>query len=98
MSTPDENLAQALDATPATPSSAHPDRELSFGEKLVGLSFNPSGDPLVYRTKVLYAQIIDAMKVILDTSEDATQATIANEAISQALSAQMMAVKALTWK
>jgi len=33
--------------------------ELSFGQKAVGLTFNPSGDPDVNKIKQLYADIID---------------------------------------
>ena len=34
-------------------------RGTTFGEKAVGLTFNPGGDPLVDKVKRLYAEIID---------------------------------------
>ena len=33
--------------------------ELTYGQKAVGLTFNPSGDPDVIKVKQLYADIID---------------------------------------
>jgi hypothetical protein len=39
----------------------NPERELTYGEKAVGLSFNPSGDPAVHRCKVEFAAVIDRM-------------------------------------
>lgn len=38
-----------------------PEKELTYGEKAVGLNFNPSGDAGVKRVKELYAEIIDIM-------------------------------------
>lgn len=35
------------------------ERELTYGEKAVGLTFNPSGDMRVTELKTLYAKIID---------------------------------------
>ena len=37
------------------------DRELTFGEKAVGLTFNPGGDEKVTRVKEYYANIIDLL-------------------------------------
>lgn len=36
-------------------------RELTFGEKAVGLSFNPSGDDAVAKAKRTFALVIDQM-------------------------------------
>lgn len=71
--------------------------ELTFGGKAVGLSFNPSGDPLVNSIKVLYANIIDILNNErgLDRSE---RARLLSVAITEAQTAQMWAVKAITWK
>ena len=38
-----------------------PMRELTFGEKLVGLTFNPSGDEKVLKAKQLCAELADLM-------------------------------------
>jgi hypothetical protein len=76
-------------------------RELSFGEKAVGLTFNPSGDPKVQEVKELYAKIID----LLNDLRTETNVSISGEvkrhasiAITEAETAQMRAVKAITWK
>ena len=70
---------------------------MTFGEKAVGLSFNPSGDELVNRLKALYAEIIDLCndQRALTTAERARLYSIA---ITEAQGAQMWAVKAATWK
>ena len=75
-------------------------REPTFGEKAVGLSFNPSGDPTVQKLKELYAQIID----ICNDAKNATtpaepgKGRLFSIAITEAQGAQMWAVKAATWK
>ena len=38
-------------------------RELTFGEKAVGLSFNPSGDERVNRAKTICAELIDMLDI-----------------------------------
>lgn len=89
-----------------TPSVATPplmgvymtERELSYGEKAVGLTFNPSGDSDVNKIKAMYAGIIDEMHRLRVTTEDSEQGRLASVAITQAQTAQMWAVKALTWK
>jgi hypothetical protein len=69
----------------------------TFGEKAVGLSFNPSGDPDVNELKMRYAQIIDLCNNIRNT-ETGERARLFSVAITEAQSAQMWAVKAVTWK
>ena len=75
-------------------------KPMTFGEKAVGLSFNPSGDDAVHKLKSLYAQIID----ILHDARDDQQISASQEkkrlysiAITEAQGAQMWAVKAATW-
>lgn len=72
-------------------------RELTFGEKAVGLTFNPSGDAKVQKVKELYAQIIDLLN---DTrGEDRSdKARLLSVAITEAQGAQMWAVKGITYK
>jgi len=75
------------------------ERELTFGQKAVGLTFNPSGDPLVSELKALYARIID----ICDEYRNSPDASgekkrLWSVAITEAQGAQMWAVKAATWK
>jgi len=69
----------------------------TYGQKAVGLTFNPSGDQQVQRIKELYATIIDLCNEARggDRSE---RARLFSVAITEAQTAQMWAVKALTWK
>jgi len=74
-------------------------QEITFGMKAVGIGFNPSNDDAVTRCKMHYANIIDQMDA-LRNKQDATpeQKRLASVAITEAQTAQMWAVKALTWK
>lgn len=76
----------------------NPERELSFGEKAVGLGFNPSQDPAVYACKAGFAHVIDLMNDLRDRSDDADVRRMASVAITEAQTAQMWAVKAITWR
>ena len=76
-------------------------RELTYGEKAVGLTFNPSNNPEVDACKRIFAAAIDQMNDL----RDAARATgnfevqrMASTAITEAQGAQMWAVKAITWK
>jgi len=73
-------------------------RELTYGEKAVGLMFNPSNDDAVGQCKKMYANIIDDMHVLRNVSESQEQKRLASVAITEAQTAQMWAVKAITWK
>lgn len=79
------------------PTSPNATRPMTFGEKAVGLTFNPSSDPNVQKVKELYAEIIDLM-VNLSVPTTNTGADLLTESIHQAQTAQMWAVKAITWK
>ena len=69
----------------------------SYGQRAVGLTFNPSGDPNVQRVKELYADIIDKMHVLRDLALSPEQKRLCSVAITEAQTAQMWAVKAITW-
>lgn len=71
----------------------------TFGEKAVGLSFNPSNNDAVSKCKKLYADIIDQLDT-LRKSDTASKEIVrlCSVAITEAQSAQMWAVKAITWK
>ena len=74
-------------------------RPQTFGEKAVGLSFNPSGDATVDEIKNLYAQIIDichARRQSLMAGSETHR--LWGVAITEAQTAQMWSVKAATWK
>ena len=71
---------------------------LSFGQKAVGLGFNPSELNSVDRCKMHYANIIDQMNELRSGESTPEQKRLASVAITEAQTAQMWAVKALTWK
>lgn len=73
-------------------------RPLTFGEKAVGLTFNPGGDPLVTKVKKLYAEIIDLCNDEREKVGRGEKARHFSTAITEAESAQMRAVKAITWR
>lgn len=73
------------------------ERELTLGERYVGLTFNPSSDPTVQKVKELYAEIIDIVNQLPDT-DGKERERFTELAIGQAVIAQMAAVKAVTWK
>jgi hypothetical protein len=70
----------------------------TFGQKAVGLAFNPSGDDAVTRCKQEFADTIDRMNDLRTCSLSREVKRMADLAIADAQSAQMWAVKALTWK
>jgi len=80
------------------PQPMQPMQELSFGQKAVWITFNPSGDDKVTLMKVLYSQIIDALNDLRKVVGQSEQGRLASVAITEAQTAQMRAVKALTWK
>jgi len=73
-------------------------RELTFGERAVGLTFNPSGDQTVQRIKEKFAAVIDECNDLRAVSEDQEVKRMASIAITEAQTAQMWAVKAATWR
>lgn len=73
-------------------------RTLSYGEKAVGLSFNPSGDETVNKIKDLSAQIIDICDKMRKEVGPSEKGRLFSVAITEAQTAQMWAVKAITWK
>ncbi len=73
------------------------ERELTFGEKAVGLTFNPSQDENVRQIKERYAATIDHLNDLRNATEDGEQKRLLSVAITEAQGAQMWAVKAVTW-
>ena len=72
--------------------------ESSYGEKAVGLSFNPSENPDVREVKQLYADIIDFLNTKKERADDGETKRLCSIAITDAQTAQMWAVKAITWE
>jgi hypothetical protein len=75
-------------------------RELTFGEKLVGLTFNPSGDDKVQRAKELCAELADLIYKDYDNKEEVSDFYdyLYEHTIGEILNAQMNVVKLLTFK
>ena len=73
-------------------------RAQTFGERAVGLTFNPRGDPVVNDLKSLYAQVIDRAHNLREASTDPEVKRMCAVAITEAQTSQMWAVKAATWR
>lgn len=73
-------------------------QELTFGQKAVGLTFNPSGNDAVGTCKQGIADQIDVLNELRNGSVSGEQKRLASVAITELQTAQMWAVKALTWK
>lgn len=78
------------------------ERKQTFGEKAVGLTFNPSGMSDVDKLKKLYADVIDHMNDFrqgyIDRKDNPEMVRLCSIAITEAQGAQMWAVKAVTWR
>lgn len=74
------------------------ERELTFGEKAVGLSFNPSGNADVTLCKKGVADLIDQLHQHRRANIGGEIARLASVAITALQGAQMWAVKALTYQ
>lgn len=78
-------------------------KQLTFGQRAVGLTFNPGNNPDVDACKREFAAVIDRMHalregVAMNTQEGKDIARMASVAITEAQTAQMWAVKAITWR
>ena len=79
------------------------ERELTFGEKLVGLTFNPAGDPDVNKAKQLCAELADLVnKCFYQGKHGDTPLGLQHQLFyhttGEILNAQMNVVKVLTLK
>lgn len=74
-------------------------REMTFGEKLVGLTFNPSNDDKVAKAKKLCADLADLLEEELQGKESSRlEHLLYPSVVSKILDAQMNVVKLLTLK
>jgi hypothetical protein len=78
-------------------------RELTFGERAVGLTFNPSANADVQAIKEEFAAVIDHLNDLrVNTRQDTEHAPEVGRMLSIAITdlqtAQMWAVKAVTWE
>lgn len=74
------------------------EREMTYGEKAVGLTFNPSGNADVNKVKELYAQIIDLCNTMRTEAGQGEKGRLLSVAITEAQTAQMWAVKGITYQ
>ena len=80
------------------------ERPQTFGEKAVGITFNPSGSDEVYEAKMLAAKQIDLLeKVHIKLTNDSANTSwvrnvLRTQAFNLLVSAQMALVKYITWK
>ena len=80
------------------------ERPQTFGEKAVGITFNPSGSDEIYEAKMLAAKQIDLLeKVHIKLTNDSANTSwvrnvLRTQAFNLLVSAQMALVKYLTWK
>lgn len=82
------------------PEEIQENRPLTFGEKAVGLTFNPSGMSEVIKCKQGFADLIDQLNDFRNDKNQSLSSEAkhhASIAITELESAQMRAVKALTW-
>jgi hypothetical protein len=87
----DQEMVESLGEPPSP-------RELTFGEKAVGTTFNPGGHHAVNEIKDVFAEAIDYMNKQREISESKEVKRMYSIAITEAQTAQMWAVKAATWK
>lgn len=73
-------------------------QELTFGQKAVGAKFNPSSLNSVDVAKQGFADLIDQANNFRAETTSAEARRLASIAITEAQSAQMWLVKALTWQ
>lgn len=73
-------------------------RTITFGEKAVGLTFNPSGDVPTQQIKERAAALIDCLNDYRNATEDGEVKRMFSVAITEIQTGQMWGVKAATWR
>jgi len=73
-------------------------RALTFGERAVGLTFNPSGDNDVTKIKSACAYVIDILNDLRTDTQDGEKKRQYSIAITEIQTGQMWGVKAATWR
>ena len=72
-------------------------REMTFGEKTCGVSFNPGGLENVASIKADFAALVDNLNGVREVCNNGEKARMLSIAITELQTAQMWAVKAVTW-
>lgn len=81
--------------------STENEKQLTFGERLVGLNFNPSNDDSVSKAKRLCAELADLVQDhVVNSNRETTQMEqmLHSHVMGEILNAQMNVVKILTLK
>lgn len=86
------------DDIPESDPSTLPPPVLSFGQKAVGISFNPGGSDDVNKLKQIMAVVIDDMNDLRNSTTSGEVKRLCSVAITELQGAQMWCVKAITWK
>jgi hypothetical protein len=76
----------------------NPTQEMTYGEKACGVSFNPGGRADVDQIKRDFADIVDKLHNTRDAATNPEVKRMLSIAITDAQTAQMWAVKAVTWQ
>jgi hypothetical protein len=72
-------------------------RPFTYGEKACGVNFNPGGNPVVDQIKRDFADIVDKLNNTREAATNPEVKRMLSVAITEAQTAQMWAVKAVTW-
>jgi streptogramin lyase len=72
-------------------------RPFTYGEKACGVNFNPGGDAVVAQIKAEFAAIVDKLHNTREAATNPEVKRMLSVAITEAQTAQMWAVKAVTW-
>lgn len=86
------------DSTNNAAGAPAPTREMTFGEKAVGLTFNPSNSGPVDAVKRSTAALIDQLNDYRSNTDHPERKRMLSLAITEIQAAQMWAVKAITWQ
>jgi hypothetical protein len=70
---------------------------LTFGQRACGVSFNPGGNPAVAHVKARFAALVDTLNEARMGASDPEVQRMLSVAITETQTAQMWAVKAITW-
>lgn len=73
-------------------------RELTFGEKACGVTFNPGGHPEVDAIKKSCAALVDQLNDARNATESGDKKRMYSHAITMIQDGQMWGVKAATWQ
>jgi len=74
------------------------EHELTYGEKAISLSFNPSQNNNVKEIKKHFAALIDHLNDMRENTDNGEVKRMCAVSITELQTAQMWAVKAATWQ